>query len=223
MSINSPPSTNFDNIAAAVSEVGTRQTMMNPAAAGVQPLGYGNVSTAPAYAAPASPVYVRNSNVYPTDYAPGAKICKGGNCPQGSSFSVPAACSPTGQPVKCPISIYIFLMVLMAIVNIWATFRVPRINSNGRPITTGVLWTALLLGVAFHITFGLFFGWWLYERCQMCLGVAVAHGLTFSLAVLIPFVLGVMTGLIIGGVMGVGFVWTASVQANGTDMDNCGC
>lgn len=221
MSINSPPSTNFDNIAAAVSEVSNQQLSASQAgrvpipqpAPRLEPLGYGNVST----------TYTRNSNVYPSDYAPGAKMCKGGNCPKGSSYSVPASCSPTGQPVKCPISIYIFLMVLMAIVNIWATFRVPRINSNGRPITTGVLWTALLLGVAFHITFGLFFGWWLYERCQMCLGVAVAHGLTFSLAVLIPFVLGVMTGLIIGGVMGVGFVWTASVQANGTDMDNCGC
>lgn len=140
--------------------------------------------------------------------------------PSENYWETPGNCHPGRQPYKCPIGIYIGLLVLMAIINIWAIFRAPRINNKGRKISTSVIWFAAIIGVAFHLVFGLLFGWWIFESCRSCHGQN--RHVIFLLAVTIPIILGLVTGVIIGNVMNIGFLWTASREPN-PESSNVSC
>ncbi len=129
-----------------------------------------------------------------------------------NGWAVPNQCHPGMQPYKCPLGIYTFIIILGLVINIWATFRSPRFNNQGRHISTGVLWWSLIIGIAFLVIFALFFGWWIFERCQSC--NTQTSGVTFLLAILVPIILSVVTGLVIGGIMGVGFIWISANEPN---------
>lgn len=132
--------------------------------------------------------------------------------PSENYWETPEYCHPGRQPYKCPIGIYIFIIVLMAVINIWAIFRAPRIDNNGRTISTGTIWWAAIIGVAFHLIFGLLIGWWIFEQCRSCNGQN--RHVIFILAIGVPILLGILTGIIIGNVMNIGFLWTASREPN---------
>lgn len=132
--------------------------------------------------------------------------------PTENYWVTPETCHPGRQPYKCPIGIYIGILVLMAVINIWAIFRAPRINNKGKAISTSLIWYAAIIGVAFHLVFGLLLGWWIFESCRSCHGQN--RHVIFLLAVTIPIILGLITGVIIGNVMNIGFLWTASREPN---------
>jgi len=129
-----------------------------------------------------------------------------------SYWKTPDLCHPARQPYKCPIGIYIFLLVFLAIINIWAIFRAPRIDNNGRRISTGTIWWAAIAGVAFHLIFGLMIGFYIFEHCRSC--NQESRHLIFLLAVGTPIILGIIVGIIIGSIMNIGFLWTASREPN---------
>lgn len=140
--------------------------------------------------------------------------------PDPNYWTTPEGCHINRQPYRCPIWIFVALVVLLAIINIWAIFRAPRVDNSGREITVGTIWLAAIIGVAFHLIFSFFFGWWIFQQCKACDGVS--HHVIFLLAVAVPVILGVLTGVIIGSVMNVGFLWTASRAPNPEECDlNC--
>jgi hypothetical protein len=139
----------------------------------------------------------------------------------GDYLKTPDNCHPGRQPYKCPIAIYVILIVILIIVNIWAIFRAPNFDSSGRHISTGTKWWAGIVGIVFILIFGLFFGWWILQRCKTCDTSGPSSGVTFALALGVPIILGVLAALVIGGIMGVGFLWTASRAPNPTSSDIC--
>jgi len=132
--------------------------------------------------------------------------------PTENYWATPDLCHPGRQPYKCPVGIYIFLLVLLAVINIWAIFRAPRINNNGKQIAVSTIWWAAVAGVAFHLVFGLMIGWYLFEQCRSC-NQENRH-IIFLLAVATPIILGIIAGIIIGSIMNIGFLWTASREPN---------
>lgn len=139
--------------------------------------------------------------------------------PNENYWVTPELCHPGRQPYKCPVGIYIFLLVLLAVINIWAIFRAPRVDNNGQAISTSTLWWAAIIGVAFHLTFGLLIGWWIWEQCRSCNGEN--RHIIFLLAIAVPILLGIITGVIIGNVMNIGFLWTASREPNPESSNIC--
>ena len=129
-----------------------------------------------------------------------------------SYWVTPNMCHPGTQAFKCPITLYIILIIIGAIINIWALFRAPKKDRSGKDITTGQLWLSFFIGMTFYIILAILFGWWIYERCRSC--NTSSSGIIFISALLIPVLLALITGVIMGAVLNVGFIWTASKVPN---------
>jgi hypothetical protein len=140
--------------------------------------------------------------------------------PSDNYWNTPDVCHPGRQPYKCPIGIYVFLVVLLIVINIWAIFRAPRIDNHGRTISTSTIWWAAIIGIAFMLIFSGLFAYWIFQQCRSCDGQS--HHIVFTLAIGVPIILGIITGLVIGGVMNIGFLWTASREPN-PESSNINC
>lgn len=129
-----------------------------------------------------------------------------------SYWKTPEVCHPGTQAFKCPITMYIIIIIIGGIIITWALLRAPRINRREKNITTGELWVAFFVGMIFYIAIALLFGWWVFERCRTC--HTETSGITFLLIVLVPIALVVVTGILMGSILDVGFLLTASREPN---------
>jgi hypothetical protein len=134
------------------------------------------------------------------------------NVVKPSYWTTPPACHPGREWIRCPIIIYIIIIIIGLIINLWALFRIPRIDNSGKQITTGQMWIAGIVGIGFYLIVALAVGWWIYERCRMC--DSSSYWMTFVISILVAIILAPITGLIIGGILGIGFLWTANQQPN---------
>ncbi len=129
-----------------------------------------------------------------------------------SYWSTPPTCHPGRELFKCPIILYIIIIIIGLIINCWALFRAPRIDNSGKEITTSQLWIAGIIGISFFLIVGLVVGWWVYERCRSC--NPSSYWWTFIISILIAIILAPITGVIMGAILGIEFLWTANHQPN---------
>ena len=129
-----------------------------------------------------------------------------------SYWETPNDCHPNRQVFKCPIWIFVLLMVIGAIINIWAWLDAPKRDRDGNVIMTLDYWIAIITGVAFHVLVLVLGAWLIFENCRRC--QLEASGVIFLLAILIPIVSALLVGLIIGSILNVGFLWTARKEPN---------
>lgn len=129
-----------------------------------------------------------------------------------SYWNTPSNCHPGREWIKCPIILYIILIIIGIVINAWALFRTPRTDNSGKEVTTGQMWVAGIVGFGFYLIISLAVGWWIYERCKKC--ERSSYWMTFIIAILIAIILAPITGLIIGSILGVGFLWTANQEPN---------
>ena len=129
-----------------------------------------------------------------------------------SYWDVPPSCHPGRELFRCPIILYIIIIIIGFIINCWALFRTPRTDNSGKEITTGQLWVAGIIGAAFYLIIALAVGWWIYERCREC--NSSSYWMPFIISLLIAIILAPITGLIMGTILGIGFLWTANQEPN---------
>jgi len=127
-------------------------------------------------------------------------------------YDTPKDCHPARQHFKCPITLFIILMIIGAVVNIWAWLIAPHRDKMGYEIPASDYWIAIILGVSFHFLVIIIGAWIIFEQCRRC--NVDASWIVFLLAVLLPVVSALLVGLIIGQVLGVGFLWTARKEPN---------
>ena len=113
-------------------------------------------------------------------------------------------CQPWSDPIKCPLLLYVVLIILGLIINISAVARTPDVNSAGQPITPTQKWSTTIIGIIIYLIIAYLFGMWMYSLCKKC--QAGQAWLVFLLAVFFPLILALVFGLITAAVLGVGFM-----------------
>lgn len=133
-----------------------------------------------------------------------------------SYWDTPSACHPGRELYRCPIIIFVILIIIGIIINIWALFRVPRTDSSGKEITSGQMWVAGIVGIGFYLIVAFAIGWWVYQKCREC---DQSSWVSFIIVILIAIILAPIVGLIIGGILGIGFLWTANQEPNDSRLE----
>ena len=124
---------------------------------------------------------------------------------------IPEKCHPTKEGIKCPVILYIILVIIGAVILIFALLRLPPIDRRGDPITGGRIWLAAIVGFVFYLIVSLVFGWWVLRQCLAC--QEGYSWVVLLIVVLLPLVLVPITGLVIGSILGVGFIFTSRKEA----------
>ncbi len=127
-------------------------------------------------------------------------------------WRTPEPCHPGTQAYHCPITLYVILVIIGLIIITWALLRAPRKNRDEKDIGTSELWVAFFVGWALYLTLAILFGWWIFEQCRSC--NTGSSGITFLLVLLVPVALVLITSVIMGAILGVGFLLTASREPN---------
>lgn len=113
-------------------------------------------------------------------------------------------CDPWKEPIKCPLILYVILIVIGVLVNIAAVMRSPNVDRLGRPISTSQKWAATIFGLIVYLIIAYLFGHWMYGTCARC--ETLNSWLIFLLAIFFPIILSFLFGLITAAVLGVGFL-----------------
>lgn len=113
-------------------------------------------------------------------------------------------CNPWREPIKCPLLLYVALIVIGVLVNIAAVMRAPNVDRLGRPISNQQKWAATIFGLIIYLIIAYFFGNWIYNVCSKC--ETLNAWLVFLLAIFFPVILGFVFSLITAAVLGVGFL-----------------
>lgn len=132
--------------------------------------------------------------------------------PNNGYLVTPDQCHPGNQVFHCPITLYIIIVIVFLIINLWALFVAPRTTNSGRNIGTSELWVAGIIGVIVYLVLAVAFWWAIYEHCRSC---STGRSWTvFLMAILMPFVIAVITGVVMGSILDIGFLWTANKEPN---------
>lgn len=121
--------------------------------------------------------------------------------PSGNIFKT---CDPWKEPFKCPLLLYVALIIVGILINIAAVMRLPDVDRQGRPISTQQKWSATIVGLIIYLIIAFLFGKWMYSTCSRC--ETLNSWLIFLLAVFFPIILAFLFGLITAAVLGVGFL-----------------
>ncbi len=113
-------------------------------------------------------------------------------------------CKPWSEPLRCPLLLYVVLIVLGLIINISAVARTPDVNRSGQPITPTQKWSTTIVGIIIYLIVAYLFGMWMYNLCKKC--QTVNAWLVFLMAVFFPLILALVFGVITAAVLGVGFM-----------------
>ncbi len=128
---------------------------------------------------------------------------------------IPDRCHPTKEGIKCPVILYIIIVIIGAVILLFALFRLPPIDRRGNPITAGRIWLAGIIGFIFYLVVSLVFGWWVFRQCLAC--QEGYSWVVLLITILLPLVLVPITALVIGSILGVGFLFTARKEANSAE------
>ena len=109
--------------------------------------------------------------------------------------------NPWSDPIRCPLILYVILVVLGAILNLKAIADAPNVDRNGRTITYSQKWTAGIIGLVIYLIISYLFGMWIYNLCKK--GQTLNSWLVFLLAIFFPLILALVVGLIVGAFLGI--------------------
>lgn len=113
-------------------------------------------------------------------------------------------CNPWRDPVRCPLILYIVLIVVGVFINLAAVARAPDVDRQGRPLTQTQKWSSTIIGLLIYLIIAYLFGMWMYRLCTSC--NTVGSWLIFLLAVFFPVILAFIFNVIVSAVLGVGFL-----------------
>ena len=111
-------------------------------------------------------------------------------------------CNPWKEPVKCPLLLYIALIILGLILNFIYVSRLPTVDRLGRPISNNQRWVAIILGIIIYLAIALLFGTWMYRNCVNC--NTGGSWIIFLLAIFFPLILWFILAIIYVVITGIG-------------------
>ena len=119
------------------------------------------------------------------------------------------------DPYRCPIIIFIILVILGLVINlilIWSTTDINRLN---QPISTETKWASVLVGIAFTLVISIIYIGILYYLCRRWGRMAKFGSFTpkfswllFFVTLLVAFLISYFTALIVGEYLKIGFLWS---------------
>lgn len=103
--------------------------------------------------------------------------------------TIPAECNPVTQPLRCPLIFFIILSIISLIITIVMAF------SFGHNVHNGRRWGGFIVSFIVQLFLICVIGWIIYRLCASC------HGgwawLVFILAIFLPFILLIISAVII--------------------------
>lgn len=114
--------------------------------------------------------------------------------------------NPWKDPLKCPLILYVILVVLGLLWMLAGFGRVPGVDRNGNPINSGNRWFAFLIGIILYLIIAYLFGLWIYNLCKG--GYYGTSWLVFLLAIFFPLILTLVIGAVVGAILGLGYFFT---------------
>lgn len=118
-------------------------------------------------------------------------------------------CNPWKEPLKCPLIIFIIIVVLALIWAIVMIANLPATDKNGRQISTAQkVWFGVIIFIIYLII-AILFGVIIYNYCLTCNGSKAWLALIVFL--ILPIIIAILIGAVIGSAYGtsallVGFV-----------------
>nr|QBK91215.1 MAG: hypothetical protein LCPAC202_01890 [Pithovirus LCPAC202] len=129
-----------------------------------------------------------------------------------SSFWGTSHCNQGRELFIFSVVIFIIIIIIGLVINCWALFKSPRTDNSGKEITTSQLWIAGIIGISFYLIVSFIIGWWLYEKYREC--NSSSYWWVFVISILIAIILAPITGVIMGAILGIGFIWTVNQEPN---------
>jgi hypothetical protein len=111
--------------------------------------------------------------------------------------TIPGECNPVTQPLRCPLIFFIILAVLSLIVTVVMSF------SFGHNVHNGRRWGSFIVSFIVQLFLTFIIGWIIYRLCATC-----HEGwawLVFILAIFLPFILLIISAVIIVAILGTVF------------------
>lgn len=111
--------------------------------------------------------------------------------------TIPAECNPITQPLRCPLIFFIILSVISLIITIVMAF------SFGHNVHNGRRWGGFIVSFIVQLFLILVIGWVIWKLCASCQGGWA--WLVFILALFLPFILLIISAVIIIAFLGTVF------------------
>lgn len=112
----------------------------------------------------------------------------------------PPVCNGWQEPIRCPLIIFIIIVILAFIWNIVIVVNLPPIDRQGQPITTGQKWGIGVVILIIYLLVAFIFGRIIYGYCRRCDGNRA--WITFFIFILLPIIIAIVLGVVIGASYG---------------------
>lgn len=112
-------------------------------------------------------------------------------------------CNPWGEPLACPLIIYIVLAIISIFFSISSYSKIPNYDRNGNVINNSTKNSTFIIGLILNIIIIILFGYWMYTLCSKCQHLNA--WLVFLLAIFFPIIISLIILALIGVALGVGF------------------
>lgn len=108
---------------------------------------------------------------------------------------------PWKEPFRCPLLLFVALVIIGLIYNVWFLIKSPNVNNAGQPISTTQKWVVGIIGIIIYLIIAYLFGLWMYKLCSRC--ETLNSWLVFLLAIFFPLILALIVSIIIGIILGI--------------------
>lgn len=117
---------------------------------------------------------------------------------------LPEICEPWRDPIRCPLIIFVFLVVIGVIANLLSLFKIPDIDRNGNRIDPSRKTFAVIVAIIINLIIAYLFGLWIFNLCKQC--QFVNSWLVFLLVIFLPIIVAVVINVLVSSILGVGHV-----------------
>jgi len=105
-------------------------------------------------------------------------------------------CNPWNQPLKCPLILFIIIVILSLIWNIILIYDLPYQDRHGRIINSGHRWAIGIVIFIIYLAVGIIFGLVIYNYCVRCDNNN--SWVVLFIFLLLPLIITAIIGILIG-------------------------